>query len=102
MREKQRKQSTFNSEYEISKDDIVLIETDQYNRINWKMRKVTKLINGRDANVPVVNVEYINNDKKMTITRPINKVYPVELNNNEAEVQYKFLDEKNIPSVTTI
>ena len=87
MREKQRKQSTFNSEYEISKDDIVLIETDQYNRINWKMRKVTKLINGRDANVPVVNVEYINNDKKMTITRPINKVYPVELNNNEAEVQ---------------
>ena len=66
------------------------------------MGKVTKLINGRDANVPVVNIEYINNDKKMTITRPINKVYPVELNNNEAEVQQKFLDEKNIPSVTTI
>lgn len=87
MREKQRKQSTFNSEYEISKDDIVLIEADQYNRINWKLGKVTKLIKGRDANVPVVNVEYINNDKKITITRPINKVYPVELNNNEAEVQ---------------
>lgn len=87
MREKQRKQSTFNLEYEISKDDIVLIETDQYNRINWKLGKVTKLIKGRDANVPVVNVEYINNDKKITITRPINKVYPVELNNNEAEVQ---------------
>lgn len=87
MREKQRKQSTFNSEYEISKDDIVLIEADQYNRKNWKLGKVTKLIKGRDANVPVVNVEYINNDKKITITRPINKVYPVELNNNEAEVQ---------------
>ena len=87
MREKQRKQSTFNSEYEISKDDIVLIEADQYNRINWKLGKVTKLIKGRDANVPVVNVEYINNDKKITITRPINKVYLVELNNNEAEVQ---------------
>ena len=87
MREKQRKQSTFNSEYEISKDDIVLIEADQYNRINWKLGKVTKLIKGIDANVPVINVEYINNDKKITITRPINKVYPVELNNNEAEVQ---------------
>ena len=87
MREKQRKQSTFNSEYEISKDDIVLIEADQYNRKNWKLGKVTKLIKGRDANVPVLNVEYINNDKKITITRPINKVYPVELNNNEAEVQ---------------
>ena len=48
---------------------------------------MTKLIKGRDANVPVVNVKYINNDKKITITRPINKVYPVELNNNEAEVQ---------------
>ena len=65
----------------------MLIEADQHNRINWKLGKVTKLIKGRDANVPVVNVEYINNDKKITITRPINKVYPVELNNNEAEVQ---------------
>ena len=66
------------------------------------MGRVTRLIKGRDANVRVANVEYINNDKKVTITRLINKLYPVELNNNEAEVKLKFVDEKDIPSVKTI
>ena len=66
------------------------------------MSRVTKLIKGRDANVRVANVEYINNDKKVTITRLINKLYPVELNNNEAEVKLKFVDEKDIHSVKTI
>ena len=82
LREKQQKQSRFNSKYEISKDDIVLIQTDKYNRINWKMGRVTKLIKGRDANVRAANVEYINNEKKVTITRPINdekmkRTYPL-------------------------
>ena len=66
------------------------------------MGRVTKLIKGRDVNVCAANVEYINNDKKVTITRPINKLYPVEINNNEAEVKLKFVDEKDIPSVKTI
>ena len=43
--------------------------------MNWKMGRVTKLIKGRDANVRATNVEYINNDKKVTLTRPINKFY---------------------------
>ena len=66
------------------------------------MSRVTKLIKGRDANVRAANLECINNDKKVTITRLINKLYPVELNNNEAEVKLKFVDEKDIPSVKTI
>ena len=66
------------------------------------MSRVIKLIKGRDANVRAANVEYINNDKKVTITRLINKLYLVELNNNEAEVKLKFVDEKDIPSVKTI
>ena len=37
------------------------------------MGRVTKLTKARDANVRVANVEYINNDKKVTITQPINK-----------------------------
>ena len=95
LREKQQEQSRFNSKYEISKDNIVLIQTDKYNRINWKMGRVTKLIKGRDTNVRSANVEYMNNDKKVTITRrPINKLYPVD--NNEAQVKLKFVDEKDI------
>ena len=31
--------SRFNSKCEIPKDDIVLIQTDKYNRINWKMNR---------------------------------------------------------------
>ena len=101
LREKQQKQSGFNSKYKFSKDDIVLIQTDKYNRTNWKMGRVTKLSKGRDANLRAGSVEYVNNDRKVTITRPINKLYPVELNNNEAEVKLKIADEKDIPSVKT-
>ena len=75
------------------------MQTDKYNKINSKIGRVTKLIKGRDANVQAANVEHINNDKKGTIARPINKLYPVELNNNEAEVKLKFVGEKDIPSV---
>ena len=53
------------------------------------MGRVTKLAKAREANVRVANVEYLNNDKKAIITRPINKLYPVELNSNEAEVKLK-------------
>ena len=63
---------------------------------------MNKLIKGRDANAHAANVEYINNGKKVTITQPFNKLYPVELNNNEVEVKLKFVDEKDIPSVKTI
>ena len=45
LREKQQKQSRFNSKYKISKDGIVLIQANKYNRINWKMGSVTKRIN---------------------------------------------------------
>ena len=65
------------------------------------MGMVNKLIKERDANVRVANAEYINNNKKVTIRRVTNKLYPVELNDNEAEVKYKFADEKDIPSVKT-
>ena len=67
-----------------------------------KLGRVNKLIKGRDANAHAANVEYINNGKKVTITQPFNKLYPVELNNNEVEVKLKFVDEKDIPSVKTI
>ena len=63
---------------------------------------MNKLIKGRDANADAANVEYISNGKKVTITQSINKLYPVELNNNEVEVKLKFVDERDIPSVKTI
>lgn len=66
------------------------------------MGRVTKLIKESDANLRAANVEYINSGKKVTITQSINKLYPVELSNNEAEVKLKFIDEKGIPTVKTI
>ena len=62
LREKQQKQSRFNSKYKFSKDDIVLIQTDKYNRTNWKMDRMTKLSKRRDANLRAGSVEYINCD----------------------------------------
>ena len=60
------------------------IQTDEYNRINPKMGRVTKFMKGADANVPAANVEYISNGKNIIIILPVNTLYPVELNNNEA------------------
>ena len=48
------------------------------------MGRVTKLMKGADANVPAANVEYISNGKNIIIILPVNTLYPVELNNNEA------------------
>ena len=66
------------------------------------MSRVTELIKGKDANVRAANVKYMKNYKKETIFQPINKLYPVELNNNEAEVKLKFAYEKDMPSVKTV
>lgn len=66
------------------------------------MSRVTELIKGKDANVHAANVKYMKNYKKETIFQPINKLYPVELNNNEAEVKLKFAYEKDMPSVKTV
>lgn len=66
------------------------------------MSRVTELIKGKDANVCAANVKYMKNYKKETIFQPINKLYPVELNNNEAEVKLKFAYEKDMPSVKTV
>ena len=62
-------------------------DNNKYNRINWKMSRVTELIKGKDANVRAANVKYMKNYKKETIFQPINKLYPVELNNNEAKLR---------------
>lgn len=51
------------------------------------MSRVTELIKGKDANVRAANVKYMKNYKKETIFQPINKLYPVELNNNEAKLR---------------
>ena len=77
-------------------------DNNKYNRINWKMSRVTGLIKGKDASIRAANVKYMKNYKKVTIFQPINKLYPVELNNNEAEVKLKFACEKDLPSVKTL
>ena len=77
LHEKQQKHSRSNSKYEISTDDIVLIQQDKCRRNNWKMGRVTKIIKERDNFVRAANVEYVKNNKKLIITRPVNKLYPV-------------------------
>ena len=55
--------------------DIVLIKGDEKNRNKWKMGKVTKLIRGKDNVVRGVKLQCA----KSTIERPIQLIYPLEL-----------------------
>ena len=66
------------------------------------MGQVIKTIKGRDNFVSASNVEYVKNNKKVVITRLVNKLYPVELTNNEAEIKLKFADKKYISLVKNI
>ena len=55
--------------------DIVLIKGDEKNRNKWKMGKVTKLIRGKDNVVRGVKLQCA----KSTTERPIQLIYPLEL-----------------------
>ena len=62
--------------------DVVLVQEDNLPRNKWRMAVITKLYEGRDGHVRVrtsmkkrKGVSYLN--------RPVNKLYPLEITNNE-------------------
>lgn len=62
------------SGYEIKSGDMVLIGDDNQKRIDWPIGLVTELITGRDSVVRVVRVR----TSKGTLTRPVQRIYPLE------------------------
>ncbi|XP_065658455.1 uncharacterized protein LOC136082967 [Hydra vulgaris] len=70
--------------YSVSVNDIVLIESDNYKRQLWKLGRVDELIYSNNGLIRVAKVRYIQeNGKSCLVTRPINKLYPMEHSGKE-------------------
>ena len=54
--------------------------------MNFKLNIIDRFKPSRDGAKRIANPHYVINDKMVHVLRPINKLYPVECNNNETEV----------------
>lgn len=60
---------------QIQKGQVVLIHEDRVKRLNWQMGRVVKLCKGKDGKVRQVKLINVKNN---TLTRPIQRLYPLE------------------------
>ena len=63
----------------VAKGYIVLVEDDNTIRIQWKMGMVERLITGKDGQVRGLEVRTISEGKTHCLSRPIQKIYPLEI-----------------------
>ena len=96
-------------------NDVVLIYDEKLKRSRWRMGRIKNLIVSRDGKIRAAEVNVISNGALSTLTRPINKLYPVEIHvNNEVYkdvninndykniedgVQFTFVDDKEVAGV---
>ena len=76
--------------------DVVLIHEDNTSRMNFRLGVIDSFKPSRDGYKRVANVRYNINGKTLTITRPVNKLYPVECSNNNEEVPITFVDDRDV------
>uniref|UniRef100_A0A8D9A137 DUF5641 domain-containing protein n=1 Tax=Cacopsylla melanoneura TaxID=428564 RepID=A0A8D9A137_9HEMI len=62
--------------HELKVNDLVFVGDDNSKRINWPVGRIVELINGVDGHVRVVKVRIGSG----VLTRPVQRVYPLELN----------------------
>ena len=82
-------------------NDVVLIYEDKVKRSQWRMGKIHELIKSKDGKVRACVVDVISNGVKSQLTRPVNKLYPVEFSKNDEKdkVKITFVDETKVPAV---
>ncbi|XP_057298595.1 uncharacterized protein LOC130629427 [Hydractinia symbiolongicarpus] len=99
------KKKKLQSSHEIEVNDVVLIHDDVKTRAKWKIRRVTELLKSKDARIRAAKVLVAtNNNRKMIITRTLNKLYPVEQSDRDYEndkedndeIKIDFLNEDDI------
>ncbi|XP_028416132.1 uncharacterized protein LOC114539721 [Dendronephthya gigantea] len=74
----------------VKKGDVVVVFEDNVRRGNWKTAVVEELIVGRDEMIRGARVRLIRNGKEVILSRPVQKLYPIEVNHSqETEKQNK-------------
>ena len=71
---------------EIAVGDIVILKSDSWNRMFWKLAKVEELLPGRDGFVRAAIVKVANSDKRPCLMRrSVKHLYPIEVNAKDDE-----------------
>ena len=59
--------------------DVVTVHEDNKKRGSWKMAEVEELVKGKDNVVRGATVRVITKGKQVRMSRPIQKLYPIEV-----------------------
>lgn len=98
LREHQKQKSVKGYDV-INVDDGVIIQDESKQRGLWKVGVVTELLPSKDGHVRGAKVKYRHNGKDIVISRPVNKLFPLEAEINDERdytVDIKFVDDKYI------
>ncbi|KAK6172490.1 hypothetical protein SNE40_016128 [Patella caerulea] len=64
--------------------DVVIIYEDKVPRHNWNIARIERTLEGRDGNIRSAVVRVLNKSgKPILMNRPLQRLYPIELSNNE-------------------
>jgi len=98
LREHQKSQSR-NSSFHPHVGDVVVVKDDNLKRIDWRIGKINELIISKDGKIRAAQIDVASNGKVFRTKRPINKLFPIELNIEQKQIQPKFVDESDIPNL---
>ncbi|MAG86063.1 MAG: hypothetical protein CMB97_01460 [Flavobacteriaceae bacterium] len=69
----------------IQKGDVVLIKEENLKRNSWKLGLVEELVKGKDGVIRGAKVSICNKGKKDILSRPLQKLIPLEVQNENGE-----------------
>ena len=80
----------------VQRGDVVIVHEENVKRGNWKTAVVEELITGRDGVVRGAKVRLIRKGKEVRLSRPVQKLYPTEINHAEE----RRMERENVESVS--
>ena len=83
--------------------DVVIIQKEKTPRQKWKLGKITELLTGRDKIVRAVEVRTTDNSgRSITVKRPIQKLVPIEVQDEEEHAEKEHVVMENEPIKITM
>ena len=84
-----------------SKGDVVVIKDEKLKRSEWRIGQIDKVIKSKDGKIRSAEVNVMSNGKRSKLTRPVNKLYPVEFTEETTDVEepvITFVNDDAIPA----
>ena len=72
-----------------------MTEDENLKRMDWRIRKIDKLLCSKDGEVRSAEIIVIKNERKLKLRRPINKLYPSECSTDKDKMKSKFVKDED-------